>query len=262
MHAHRLRSCEIPVRMRPRLTGESAISSTQSVYYMVKVLLAVFVGLFRRRPTVERARRRRWPRSARRDARDARARSRDRRHARRCSCSCSSSCAASTYRSATRSSGCLPRRRCSCWPSWKGLLTSLSHDVGISYPPVGPVRGRDRADRDAAAVFLAGRLAPVRPEQDPRPAPRRCCSSASSKRRTLRPSDRQRVPARRPAPPGCRTRSALGGRRRRAVKQPLRTLADRGSEALAVVVVTHESGEHLPALLAALPPSCTTAMSS
>jgi glycosyltransferase involved in cell wall biosynthesis len=53
MHAHRLRSCEIPVRMRPRLTGSSAISSSQSVYYMIKVLLAVFVGLFRRRPTVE-----------------------------------------------------------------------------------------------------------------------------------------------------------------------------------------------------------------
>jgi glycosyltransferase involved in cell wall biosynthesis len=53
MHAHRLRSCEIPVHMRPRLTGQSAISSTQSVYYMVKVLLAVFVGLFRRRPSVE-----------------------------------------------------------------------------------------------------------------------------------------------------------------------------------------------------------------
>jgi glycosyltransferase involved in cell wall biosynthesis len=51
MHAHRLRSCEIPVVMRPRTTGVSAISSTQSVYYMVKVLLAVFVGLFRRRPT-------------------------------------------------------------------------------------------------------------------------------------------------------------------------------------------------------------------
>jgi glycosyltransferase involved in cell wall biosynthesis len=53
MHAHKLRSCEIPVQMRPRLTGESAISSSQSVYYMVKVLLAVFVGLFRRKPTVE-----------------------------------------------------------------------------------------------------------------------------------------------------------------------------------------------------------------
>ncbi len=50
MHAHRLRSCEIPVEMRPRVTGTSAISSTQSIYYMVKVLLAVFVGLFRRRP--------------------------------------------------------------------------------------------------------------------------------------------------------------------------------------------------------------------
>jgi glycosyltransferase involved in cell wall biosynthesis len=55
MHAHRLRSCEIPVLMRPRVTGESAISSTQSVYYMVKVLLAVFVGLFRRRPTTSEA---------------------------------------------------------------------------------------------------------------------------------------------------------------------------------------------------------------
>jgi hypothetical protein len=53
MHAHRLRSCEIPVLMRPRLTGESAISSSQSAYYMVKVLLAIFVGLFRARPTVD-----------------------------------------------------------------------------------------------------------------------------------------------------------------------------------------------------------------
>ncbi|MFI5003736.1 MAG: glycosyltransferase family 2 protein [Solirubrobacterales bacterium] len=52
MHFHNLRSCETPVTMRPRLTGESAISSPQSVYYMVKVLLAVLVGLFRRRPTM------------------------------------------------------------------------------------------------------------------------------------------------------------------------------------------------------------------
>jgi hypothetical protein len=50
MHTHRLRSCEIPVSMRPRVTGESSISSTQSLYYMVKVLLAVFVALFRARP--------------------------------------------------------------------------------------------------------------------------------------------------------------------------------------------------------------------
>jgi glycosyltransferase involved in cell wall biosynthesis len=53
MHAHRLRSCEVPVRMRPRTTGESAISAFQAAYYMVKVLLAVFVGLFRARPFVD-----------------------------------------------------------------------------------------------------------------------------------------------------------------------------------------------------------------
>lgn len=53
MHAHRLRSCEVAVRMRPRLSGVSAISSTQPIYYMLKVLLAVFIGLFRSHPTVE-----------------------------------------------------------------------------------------------------------------------------------------------------------------------------------------------------------------
>jgi glycosyltransferase involved in cell wall biosynthesis len=47
MHANRLRSCETPVVMGRRVSGESAITVTQSVYYMVKVLLAVFVGLFR-----------------------------------------------------------------------------------------------------------------------------------------------------------------------------------------------------------------------
>jgi glycosyltransferase involved in cell wall biosynthesis len=51
MHAHRLRSCEIPVQMRARTAGRSAISKIQAAYYMVKVLLAVFVGLFRARPT-------------------------------------------------------------------------------------------------------------------------------------------------------------------------------------------------------------------
>jgi len=53
LHAHRLRSREIPVTMRPRVAGQSSISSSRSVYYMVKVLLAVFVGLFRARPRFE-----------------------------------------------------------------------------------------------------------------------------------------------------------------------------------------------------------------
>ena len=53
MHAHRLRSREIPVRMRARTTGSSSISSAQPVYYMVKVLLAIFVTLFRAKPPVK-----------------------------------------------------------------------------------------------------------------------------------------------------------------------------------------------------------------
>jgi glycosyltransferase involved in cell wall biosynthesis len=53
LHHHRLTSEEFPVKMRPRTSGVSSINATRSLYYMVKVLLAVFVGLLRRRPTVE-----------------------------------------------------------------------------------------------------------------------------------------------------------------------------------------------------------------
>jgi glycosyltransferase involved in cell wall biosynthesis len=52
MHAHQLTSVEVPVKMRERTGGVSSINSTRSVYYMIKVLLAVFVGLFRARPSV------------------------------------------------------------------------------------------------------------------------------------------------------------------------------------------------------------------
>jgi len=53
IHAHRLRSAEVPVRMRPRTTGVSSINASRSFYYMVKVLLAICVGLCRARPVVE-----------------------------------------------------------------------------------------------------------------------------------------------------------------------------------------------------------------
>jgi glycosyltransferase involved in cell wall biosynthesis len=48
---HRLRMVEVPVAMRPRATGSSSITLLRSIYYMVKVSLALFVGLFRRFPT-------------------------------------------------------------------------------------------------------------------------------------------------------------------------------------------------------------------
>jgi glycosyltransferase involved in cell wall biosynthesis len=45
---HRLRMVEVPVSMRERAGGRSSITALRSVYYMAKVLLAIFVGLFRR----------------------------------------------------------------------------------------------------------------------------------------------------------------------------------------------------------------------
>lgn len=51
LHAHRLRVHEVAVRMNARGFGRSSIDYPRSAYYMVKVLLALFVGLFRRRPT-------------------------------------------------------------------------------------------------------------------------------------------------------------------------------------------------------------------
>ncbi len=47
-YRHRLRLLEVPVAMRKRSAGRSSLNASRSVYYMVKVLLAIFVGLFRR----------------------------------------------------------------------------------------------------------------------------------------------------------------------------------------------------------------------
>ena len=41
---HRLRLLEVPVRMREREHGRSSITALRSLYYVVKVLLALFVG--------------------------------------------------------------------------------------------------------------------------------------------------------------------------------------------------------------------------
>lgn len=53
LHHHRLRMCEVPVKMYRRGGGVSSISTGKSAYYMVKVLLALMVGLARRRPVVD-----------------------------------------------------------------------------------------------------------------------------------------------------------------------------------------------------------------
>ena len=51
VHRHRLRLREVPVTMRERSTGSSSITALRSVYYIAKVSLALFVGLFRRSVT-------------------------------------------------------------------------------------------------------------------------------------------------------------------------------------------------------------------
>jgi glycosyltransferase involved in cell wall biosynthesis len=53
LHNHRLRMREVPVRMYGRGGGVSSISTGKSAYFMVKVLLALLVGLARRRPVVD-----------------------------------------------------------------------------------------------------------------------------------------------------------------------------------------------------------------
>jgi glycosyltransferase involved in cell wall biosynthesis len=50
VHAHDMSMLEVPVRMRERATGRSSIGGLRPAYYMVRVLLAIFIGLFRRRP--------------------------------------------------------------------------------------------------------------------------------------------------------------------------------------------------------------------
>jgi glycosyltransferase involved in cell wall biosynthesis len=51
LHKHRLRMAEVQVEMRERAGGRSSISALFAIYYMVKVLLALFVGLFRKNVT-------------------------------------------------------------------------------------------------------------------------------------------------------------------------------------------------------------------
>jgi glycosyltransferase involved in cell wall biosynthesis len=53
LHAHQLRMLEVPVHMHERGSGQSSITRGRSVYYMIKVSLALLVGLMRRRRVVE-----------------------------------------------------------------------------------------------------------------------------------------------------------------------------------------------------------------
>ncbi len=50
LHKCGLKMAEVPIGMNERYAGESSITTIRSIYYMVKVLLAIFVDCFKKRP--------------------------------------------------------------------------------------------------------------------------------------------------------------------------------------------------------------------
>ena len=56
LHQCHLKMGEIPVGMNERYSGESSITKIRSIYYMVKVLLAIFVDCFKKPPLLEQER--------------------------------------------------------------------------------------------------------------------------------------------------------------------------------------------------------------
>ena len=58
LHQCRLKMGEVSVKMSERYSGESSITKIRSIYYMVKVLLAIFVDCFKRPPLLEEERKR------------------------------------------------------------------------------------------------------------------------------------------------------------------------------------------------------------
>ncbi len=50
LHQCGLKMAEAPIEMNERYSGESSITKLRSIYYMVKVLLAIFVDCFKKQP--------------------------------------------------------------------------------------------------------------------------------------------------------------------------------------------------------------------
>ena len=48
LHRSGLRQMEVPVKMTPRLHGQSSITPLRAIYYMIKVILAILINLLRR----------------------------------------------------------------------------------------------------------------------------------------------------------------------------------------------------------------------
>ena len=180
VHAHRLAQLRAAgAACASARSGRSSINSTQSVYYMIKVLLAVFVGPAARAPRRSSRRRRTRRRGARDLMDDPHPDRRDRRDRRAVLPASSSSCAAG---------GCMERyallwlfadRRAARAASGAACSRDVASAVGIVYAPSALFAVAFGFVLAAAAALLARDLAPRRPEQGARPEARACCSSGS-----------------------------------------------------------------------------------
>ena len=194
VHAHRLRGVELPVTMRARTTGVLLDQPTRSAYYMIKVLLAIFVGLLRARPAVQPATTRPWPRSTRSDGRCA---------SRSSPCSCTGGLFLLVFELVRRRR--LMERYALLWlfatamllglAIWRGLLEA-SPRRRHRLRAVRAVRGRVRLRPGAAAALLARDLAAQRPEQGARAARWACCNSRSTTLEAGGDAERDREPSR------------------------------------------------------------------
>jgi len=48
LYKHGLKAVEVPVNMMPRQGGQSSIGPRRAGYYIIKVSLAIFIGMFKR----------------------------------------------------------------------------------------------------------------------------------------------------------------------------------------------------------------------
>ncbi len=53
LHRAGIRLREVPVKMEARMAGQSSITALRSIYYMIKVILAILIGLLRPAPVID-----------------------------------------------------------------------------------------------------------------------------------------------------------------------------------------------------------------
>ena len=212
---------DVPARRR-RVVDRSG----KSVYYMIKVLLALFVGLARA-PAGPRARRRGAGRRGARDLMETRIQIVAIVGAARAAADRARAGPPPAAARALRAAVAVQRVVLLGLAVWRGALEQVASAVGIDYPPNALFFVAFGFILRAAAALLGRGLAPGRPEQGARPAPRdpraaraRACGCApgTASSPTTSPAS---PPRRQPSPASGASRARWSGRRLRDDAQEL-----------------------------------------